>query len=382
MIKVRLNEVTVACAAFLAVATNHNVIATITPATSANVVSGGAGGNQIVNTSYYFNGNLSPGNANTIIFIAHDGPDDGEGPTGGDGVLAQRNYTISTNTWGAKTTIYDPGAGKNCMAASCFAVGTGGERWCFFSEFNSGHMSDACVIRRIKSQDYGATWGAPDTIKTYSSAFSQPTNLIVFQNNASRMLLAISGYNSPYLQLLESLDGGVTFPNTKTVYSGASGLSEMGVINLDDVHGIAVIRDDAGGRLLAAYSADGLNTWGAPVSTGLGAATGQKVQPRIRFAAGRNDMLELVFYDRGDSRQKWQSTTLVVNALANLWSATYLLGSSSGRGYGDIISIDVANVKYLVTNDKEISAGQCDQLWFTVKDIYANSLYAAPFMGS
>lgn len=378
MIKYRLREVGVAATTVLSLATYSNVIATTTPATASNVITGSTTGTSIVNSSYFFSGNLCRMSADKVLFVAHDGVDDGESIN--DGKLSQQTFTISTSSWGSITTAYDPGAGKNCLGPQTFSRGNG-TLWSFFTEFTTANSATTSVLKRMISMDYGVTWAAPTTIKTFVTGFSQATNLLTFANDANRMLLIVSGYASPDIQLLESTNGGTSFPTTITLYGGGLTLSECSVVNINDTNLIAVLRDDAGNRLLMSKSVDGGATWSAPASTGLGAATGVKVQPRIYKAAGRNDRLIVLFYDRGDSRFKWLSTTTVTNALANTWDATYLLGTGA-RGYGDICVIDEINKTYLVTNDKEILAIECDRLWWTVKDIYASSIYPAPFISA
>lgn len=375
----RLGAIRAAQAAFIAGATYNNIIATTTPATLSNVVSGSTTGTALVNADYQFNGNLVRASADKVHLILHQGADSGE--TGSAGNIYQRTYTISSSSWGSSAEIWSGGGIHNAGSMATHPVD--GELWCFFARNDIGNIANNVSIRRIKSTDGGVTWGTDELIYAAPSAgYFQPTSLMRLKSDPNTFFLCVTGYLSGRrILLLKSTDGGVTFPTEIIVYAGASNYSESSFENIDDTNMICVHRDDGGNYLKMITSTDGGHTWGASVSTGIGSSLDQKVQPRIFRAAQRRDRLGLLFYDRGDDRFKWQSTTEESAALANNWGASFLLGTNA-RGYGDICDISGAPGNencYLVTNDKEISGSQCNNHWWKVKDIYANSTYAAPY---
>jgi hypothetical protein len=352
--------------------TYHSYTFTPSVYSISNVISGSTTGTTITNSDYeYISVDIQTG-TDTILHFARAGLDDG---TADDGYVVMRAYTISTSSWGSRSTIYTPGAGICAASVAGFVSGT--QIFLYVTQYTSGNQTSNNKVYLIKSTDLtGTSWGSPTLVYTADpSGFTQATRIIQGIANPNNVYMLLAGYESgKHLHIIKSTDGGNTFPTDNVIYGGAANYSEADIINVDDTNFIIVHRNDAGDYLRIITSTNGMASWSASALTTLGQSTGQKVEPRMKLAAGNPNRLIISFYDRGNSRMTITGPTKISDALLNQnWAAIYLLGNSA-RGYGDleVLQTSLYNYTYLATvyHDPTGSGTEADLIWWKFQDIY------------
>lgn len=335
--------------------------------TSANLVSGGSGGTNVSGSDYQYLHRFVQLDSDTLIMYARIGADDDPLLPG---QITRRTYTISTDTWSSPVTIYDPGATYTTGDIAAFIVN--GSIWIFMTRYDRSTPTDGkCKIDVIKSTDglTGSSFGSEVNIRAYGVEGRPNFGGYIDGANGAKYLVLVSDA-AHETHMYQTTDGGITWSNGPSVYAGATDYNEAEFINISRNRIIGVFRNQAGAYVQQAVSSDNGLSWSSIFSTGIGASSGIKVQPKLIQAAGYSNRLILYFYDRGDSRLKISGPTLEDDAFSGSWLPIYLLGTAS-QGNGNIAVINNTTLKYVTTAALEKLAGtQTDLLYWIWKDIY------------
>ncbi len=364
------------------VAVHSYLLNPTSPPTSANLVSGAAGnGNVSANTGYMWQDfyactdvgwtKESQTGENFLLFQQR-GADSEQiiGCSSPVGDIFVRTYTKSTNTMSASPTAIFSDA--TYAAKGIFVQRNPGESFfrLYFNAFERAVSTTATKVFMMKSTDLtGTSWGAPVTIMNDTTdGFGGWLNT----ESINKKLLVIMSTTSQGTKaaLFQTTDNGDTFTLYSTI-PGTSGTNGEGsFINDPDGGGkiLGVMRKSTGDYLLQVSSADYGLTWSSISSTGLGASTGAKVQPKLIISAGDLSRVTTYFYDRGDNRLKISAPTKFANAYAGNWLSTYLIGTSS-QGNGGIMPIDFSLRRYIVSTATGAEPDNAMN-WWVFKDLY------------
>lgn len=335
--------------------------------TSSNVVSGSTTGTTLDMALYEFHGRLIRTGADTILMFNRVGSDvDAALP----GQFTLRTYTISTASWGAESTIYDPGL--TYTTSEMFVRIVGSQLYMYIVKYVRATPGDGhSVIVLIKSTDLtGASWGSEITIRGDTNGRPNFGGWLTTSNPSLNYLVFV-GDTGNNCFLYQTTDNGETFSVGPTITTGTTVWGEGEFTNISGGRIIGLLRDNAGNYMYQVNSSDYGATWTSPFNTFLGSAAGVKVTPKLIHAAGHPERLVTYFYDRGDSRSKISGPTAEDDAFNNVWLTPYLLGTAS-QGNGDICISNATTLQYLIYTTKETGdvPKQTDVLWWVWKDIY------------
>lgn len=341
---------------------------------SSNISSGPS---TLTNSVYEFGDKLIKVDSDTILKFSRTGSDQ---DTTYPGKITRIPYTISTQTWGTETTIFDPTATPYYTGE--FLVRKNPDenfiRIYIVKGVRATGGDGQSFVTLIKSTDMtGASWSSETTIRALQSGgFPNLSPWIKHPTLSSTYYMPFMGENATdRVVLYKTIDNGDSF--TKDVYVvtlGAVAWPEGNFYqnpnNLSQVIGVLRGNND---NLYQVNSSDGGQTWTAPFSTGLGTSSGSKVTPKLIQATTYPSRVMLYFYDRGSAKAEISSPVLFSDAFAGTWRTVFHLGSG-GQGNGNVCAIDDATNTYLVTNPVQIgdpaAGGTTNHTWWVWKDIY------------
>jgi hypothetical protein len=361
---------------------------------AANSISGGNAGNQLVNSNYQFNCKLVRIDENTVYCYNRIGEDTGNfqaDVTPRLGSMVKRKFDIPTKTWSAAdVVVYSAPIDWTVHSFKPYIVN--GSIWIYATKLvrSTYPQTTGCTNSLFKSTDGLIGESFTETSLGINEQFLDIWALCTAQNGSKFLIV---GNGNPNLQILRSTDGGNTFTVDSSVdmHPGSNHVTEGQFIQLDESPNviIGVLRDNNGNNLLQTTSSDWGLTWSNPITnTGLGAATGAKVTPKILRAANNPNSVVMYFNDRGiGNRNRLSGVTPISEFISNIQRTTSFIGTQSTQGNGDFLEIDKNNQIYLVvtylsvTNPSGVpSANNTNTVWWLWQDLYTKSLSPVPYV--
>lgn len=226
-------------------------------------------------------------------------------------------------TWGPKYTLVENDGGCNVMEVNFLRL-TGGEIALFHCQKN--HSSSDCRIIMRTSTDEGRTWG-PGKPLSPEKKYTGLTNGRCIRLHGGRILLEAWQGGDSYCCLSD--DDGRTWRDGQRVRPGANQCWEPACIELKDGRVMMLMRTAIGGQYKS-LSADGGQTWSAPVATPLRGTAAPVSISRIPAtgdllavwnnnpgAKTRNPLTSAVSKDEGET---WQNFRNLEDAPGDAWA--------------------------------------------------------------
>lgn len=347
----------------------------LTPYVNSQTIVGGTTGVVYNNTDYQWHSRLVKVGPDTILNYTSNGFDrDYDATTNGPlGELFVSTFTISTNSFGPKTKVYT----SPTYMLHEHVVLLLEDRIRVYMRRTLRSERPNYVYRDvafIESTDgfVGQSFTEPVICSGMSTltVFSKP-----FYGAADKSIMYICSGRG---RMWRSTDGGITFTSVASVPRGTYNTSECQYLNIDNTGRIiGVIRDNDGvGSLLMQKSSDWGQTWlSEPIQTGIGAANGIKVTPKIIFAPGHPGRVLVMTNDRGNTNRLTLATATIEDAWNNIWSPSYTpMTTVNTQGNGDICVIDDVKRTYLCVEHKNIGSAEfptsSDDYYIVRRDVW------------
>lgn len=214
----------------------------------------------------------------------------------------------------------------------------------------------------IYSDDNGATWSNPVTMKTTNGARLYGTPKVVRQNDGQVALLQTCYYGTTAgvartISVLKSLDYGETWTELSPLYTGSDVyLNEAEIEPITADYWIAVCRYDIG-HFRHFYTTDGGATWTGPTFTAWG--TNDDVSPSLNsFYSNGKRYIALSYCDRDADTTvvRWASAEALLTSAdpfaENVWIGSSDMQFASGYQKGVVLDSGViAFIEYRENGD-------------------------------
>jgi len=307
---------------------------------------------QIGTTTYDAFGLLIKTGEDTVIQFTRQGTSHNDDK----GKIVREVYTPSTDSWGSRSDVFIDGTYDSRNVGGGII---GDHIYLFFMRYNY-NTSTTIDVGYIKSTDLtGTSWGGYIAIDT-GAAYCSPYGHIVPTSTSGKYLqpfYMIDGATYS-VKFFETIDSGANWSIGDTLVSGTTKWTETCVAAIGDNKMIALLRNNDGGYVGQATSADDGETWSAVGNTNLGASSGQKV-PWI-FYDSETDNVIAIYHDRQDDATKISKTNAAtVYASASSWNTPLTIDSGyEYNGYPSLVKIESG--RYFFVYAKEVSESDND----------------------
>ena len=289
---------------------------------------------QIDTATYDAFGLLIKTGSDTIIYFFREGTS----YVGDKGKIVKQVYTISTDSWGARSDVYED-ANANYDSRNVGGGIIGSNIYLFFGRYN-WDTAAWVDIGYIKSTDLtGGSWGSYTAISTGGTVFSPYGHLVSTATSGKYLqpFYMMDGETSS-VKFFETVNSGDNWAVGDTIYSGAIKYSETCVAYIGDSKMIALMRDNDGDYVNQAVSGDNGETWGAPANTNLGASTLTKV-PYIIYNSEVDEVIAIYTDRHGTATTKIsQADAATVYSSFSSWRTSQDI-ENSNPGYPSIVKI-------------------------------------------
>jgi hypothetical protein len=287
---------------------------------------------------------------NAIIWFGRTGSDH----VGNDGKLVKSTYNPSTHVWGAYSDVYDDASYDSRN------VGGGtidGDIYLFFARYDDGGVGWV-DLGYIKSTDDGATWGSYTTVTVdvALTGFSPYGSIVRVGSTYYQPYYGNNGAGTFKIKLLESTDGGDTWSDSSTIYSGATAYTECCIAYLSGTNMVALARQDAGGVLRQFQSGDSGQTWANTGNTNIGGAA-----VNMGWIIRDGERLIVATQDRAGTQLKLHEaieSDIWGVPLGWKYGSTILAGLGGSSGYPCVVKWTPAH--YVITVSDEQGANDAD----------------------
>jgi len=352
--------------------TYSNVL-TPNAATSFTNTSGGTNGNVILNPVYEFSYKFTQPNSSRINVYSRTG-EDGQQQNAGLGTIVVRTFdTVSRTMLSDRIEVYnDP---LYCVFEHTFWDRPDGV-WIYTNERLRSDVNNVALGRNclLKSTDgkVGRAFGAP-IVQAAVTDYIVPLNIIPDENGQNYLYIG-KGAPAGLRRAAVAIDGTLGAMSDRLI--SATGLTEGSIVDLGGGTLLGVFRLDGGGFLQQSSSTDYGATWAALSSTGLGAATGAKITPKLLKCMNRPGNLITMFNDRGQgNRDRGSSGNPKASALANTWVAPNFIGTPATQGNGGGVGIDINRNEYLYCVAQQTGSPVVTNLiWWILRDSYSTKI--------
>ena len=341
--------------------------------TSFTNTSGGTGGNVILNSVYEFSYKFTQPSASKINVYSRTG-EDGQQQDSGLGTIVVRTFDTTSRTMlDDRIVVYnDP---DYCVFEHTFWDRPDGV-WIYTNERLRADVNNAAAGRNclLKSTDgkIGRAFGAP-IVQAAVTDYIVPLNVIPDAGGQNYLYIG-KGAPAGLRRAAVAADGTLSAMSDRLI--SASGLTEGSIVDLGSGTFLGVFRLDGGGFLQQASSTDYGATWTALSSTGIGAATGAKITPKLLKCMNRPGNLMTMFNDRGSSnRDRGSSNNPIASALSGAWVAPSFIGTPSTQGNGGGVGIDIDRNEYLYCVAQQTGSPVVTNLiWWIIRDSYSTKV--------